>query len=40
MAKSSYWREKNKEIVLKLQTSSKAFALIKIGNADSFKAIY
>ena len=30
--------EKNKEIVIKLQTSSKAFALIKIGNADSFQS--
>ena len=30
--------EENKEIVLKLQTSSKAFALIKIGNADSFQS--
>jgi len=30
--------EKNKEIALKLQTSSKPFALIKIGNADSFQS--
>ena len=30
--------EKNKEIVLKLQTSSKAFSLIKIVNADSFQS--